>query len=59
MDAIEHTASPFHFKGNDPQGNLFLTSKVCESLTFTSDFINPAVNGTLEILQSAQKYGSA
>ncbi|TFK63060.1 NAD(P)-binding protein [Pluteus cervinus] len=42
VDAIEHTASPFHFNAVEPQ-----------------ELIGPAVNGTLNILQSALKYGSS
>ncbi|KAF8704383.1 hypothetical protein AX14_014042 [Amanita brunnescens Koide BX004] len=38
VDAIEHTASPFHFDADDPQ-----------------ELIDPAVNGTIGILKSAQK----
>ena len=41
VDAIEHTASPFHFKVEDPH----------------KDLINPAVNGTLSVLKSALKNG--
>ncbi|KAE9410975.1 NAD(P)-binding protein [Gymnopus androsaceus JB14] len=41
VDAIEHTASPFHFKAKEPQ-----------------ELIDPAVKGTLGILESALKYGS-
>jgi len=41
VDAIEHTASPFHFKVEDPY----------------KDLVNPAVNGTLSVLKSAQKNG--
>lgn len=41
VDAIEHTASPFHFKVEDPY----------------KDLVHPAVNGTLSVLKSAQKNG--
>ncbi|KDQ65079.1 hypothetical protein JAAARDRAFT_247410 [Jaapia argillacea MUCL 33604] len=41
VDAIEHTASPFHLNCDDPQ-----------------EFIEPAVKGTVGVLQSALKYGS-
>ncbi|KZT25509.1 NAD(P)-binding protein [Neolentinus lepideus HHB14362 ss-1] len=40
IDAIEHTASPFHLLADDP-----------------NEFIEPAVKGTLGVLQSALKYG--
>ncbi|KIY74197.1 NAD(P)-binding protein [Cylindrobasidium torrendii FP15055 ss-10] len=42
VDAIEHTASPFHFNAKDPQ-----------------ELIEPAVKGTVGILASALKNGSA
>jgi len=38
-DAVEHTASPFHFRVTDPY----------------LDLVNPAVNGTLGLLNSALK----
>jgi len=41
IDAIEHTASPFHLHADDP-----------------NEFIEPAVKGTLGVLQSALKYGT-
>lgn len=41
VDAIEHTASPFHFNAKDPY----------------ADLVNPAVNGTTSILKSAKQYG--
>ncbi|KAJ7618767.1 D-lactaldehyde dehydrogenase [Roridomyces roridus] len=40
VDAIAHTASPFHFAANDP-----------------AELSEPAVNGTVEMLESARKYG--
>ncbi|KAL5521236.1 hypothetical protein ACEPAG_9159 [Sanghuangporus baumii] len=40
VDAIEHTASPFHLKANDP-----------------NEVIEPAVKGTVGILESALKFG--
>ncbi|GJJ13666.1 hypothetical protein Clacol_007922 [Clathrus columnatus] len=40
MDAIEHTASPFHFLADNPD-----------------EIIKPAVLGTLNILESALKFG--
>ncbi|THH09441.1 hypothetical protein EW145_g2001 [Phellinidium pouzarii] len=39
IDAIAHTASPFHYKADDP-----------------SEIIDPAVKGTVGILESAMKY---
>ncbi|KAI9285103.1 dihydrokaempferol 4-reductase [Umbelopsis sp. AD052] len=41
VDAIAHTASPVTFTSEDP----------------LRDVINPAVNGTISLLHSAQKYG--
>jgi len=41
VDAILHTASPFHFNFTDPY----------------KDLVNPAVNGTVSILKSAKKNG--
>ncbi|KAF5391121.1 hypothetical protein D9757_003042 [Collybiopsis confluens] len=46
IDAVEHTASPFHFKADDPQGMPFVY------------LIGPAVNGTLGVLKSALKVSS-
>lgn len=42
VDGILHIASPFHFAASDPY----------------KDLINPAVVGTKNLLQSAQKFGS-
>lgn len=42
MDAIEHTASPFHFNVTDAY----------------KDLVDPARNGTLSVLKSAQKNGN-
>ena len=59
---IEHTASPFHFAADDPDGArhilLFLTTlqKFTECFPI-SELIVPAVKGTVGILQSALKYG--
>ncbi|KAJ7662725.1 D-lactaldehyde dehydrogenase [Mycena polygramma] len=41
VDAIEHTASPFHFKVDDP-----------------AELLEPAIKGTVGILESARKYGT-
>ncbi|KAJ7635936.1 NAD-P-binding protein [Mycena rosella] len=40
VDAIEHTASPFHFQADDP-----------------AELLEPAIKGTVGILESARKYG--
>ncbi|KAJ7749708.1 D-lactaldehyde dehydrogenase [Mycena metata] len=42
IDAIEHTASPYHFQADDP-----------------AELIEPAVKGTVAILESARKYGTS
>ncbi|KAJ7016547.1 hypothetical protein C8F04DRAFT_1160741 [Mycena alexandri] len=42
VDAIEHTASPYHFQADDP-----------------AELIEPAVKGTVGILESARKYGKS
>lgn len=39
---VLHTASPFHFNGTDPE----------------KDLIEPAVNGTLSLIQAAHKFGT-
>ncbi|PFH47275.1 hypothetical protein AMATHDRAFT_87804, partial [Amanita thiersii Skay4041] len=59
VEAIQHTASPFHFNADDPKGmcieqysRFINTIRAC---LFT-ELIDPAVNGTVGILQSASKY---
>ncbi|KAJ7033273.1 D-lactaldehyde dehydrogenase [Mycena alexandri] len=42
VDAIEHTASPFHFQADEP-----------------AELIEPALKGTVGILESAQQYGTS
>ncbi|KAJ7662730.1 D-lactaldehyde dehydrogenase [Mycena polygramma] len=42
VDAIEHTASPFHHKADDP-----------------AELLEPAIQGTVGILQSAMKCGTS
>ncbi|KAF8155208.1 NAD-P-binding protein [Mycena galopus ATCC 62051] len=42
VDAIEHTASPFHFEADDP-----------------AELLEPAIKGTVGILESARKYGTS
>ncbi|KAG8910072.1 methylglyoxal reductase (NADPH-dependent) gre2, partial [Tulasnella sp. 408] len=39
VDAVQHTASPFHFKADDPK-----------------ELIEPAVHGTVGVLESIKKY---
>jgi hypothetical protein len=57
VDAIEHTASPFHYNVDDPQGTSFLSIRFCWALTSMTELIDPAVNGTVSILKSTVKYG--
>lgn len=42
VDGIAHIAAPFHFAGKD----------------LYEDYYNPSIQGTLNILQSAHKYGT-
>ncbi|KAF7332838.1 D-lactaldehyde dehydrogenase [Mycena venus] len=42
VDAIEHTASPFHFQADDP-----------------AELLEPAIKGTVGILESARKHGKS
>lgn len=57
VDAIEHTASPFHFKADDPRGMILVTRNDYFDITKTTylfvELIGPAVDGTLSILKSA------
>ena len=62
VDAIEHTASPFHTNVTEPEGRFPLkgTSKrVLESNRLLSEFFRPAIQGTVGILKSAFKNGWA
>ena len=60
VDAIEHMASPFHENVDDPEG-VFASTPSASSTSFrsytseNSEFIRPAVDGTLGILKSALK----
>lgn len=54
MDAIEHTASPFHFDAVDPDGEPPLRDDTRSLMSF-SELIKPAVNGTVGILKSILK----
>ncbi|KAF7970721.1 hypothetical protein HWV62_23212 [Athelia sp. TMB] len=49
VDGIAHTASPFHMRAEDPNAKF----------DSSSELIEPAVKGTVGILQSAFKYGSS
>jgi hypothetical protein len=59
VDAIEHMASPFHTNVKEPDGIVIIMA-VAVRLTrhFISDFILPAVQGTVGMLKSALKNGS-
>jgi len=58
VDAIAHTASPFHYKSTNPDGmSEFLWILVLVINGYT-DLIIPAVRGTTSILNSALKHGS-
>jgi hypothetical protein len=59
VDAIEHTASPFHFNPKEPEGaNKDFTMMQYSFMYFYDvELINPAVQGTLGMLKSALKNG--
>jgi nucleoside-diphosphate-sugar epimerase len=60
VHGIAHTASPFHFASEDPKGrkhNLYISSTYVAD-SHGLDIIDPAVNGTIGILESVNKYGS-
>lgn len=57
VDGIEHVASPFHFKADDPQGEFCVNEdEVDYGLISCIELIGPAVKGTVGVLQSAVKY---
>ncbi|KAG8935186.1 methylglyoxal reductase (NADPH-dependent) gre2 [Tulasnella sp. 417] len=58
VDAVQHTASPFHFKADDPQGisgrfNPILCIRA--DLVSSPELIEPAVKGTVGVLESIKK----
>jgi nucleoside-diphosphate-sugar epimerase len=60
VDAIAHTASPFHYKSTNPDGMFFFPLR--NHVLFNKmkpDLIIPAVQGTTSILNSALKHGSS
>ena len=59
VDAIEHTASPATLKSEEPDGmNGLSGNNICRlRLTMSKDYIKPAIQGTLGILESARKFG--
>ena len=59
VDAIAHTASPFHYKSTNPDGMSRFLSEQSPSLgSIHTDLIIPAVRGTTSILNSALRHGS-
>ena len=59
VDAIAHTASPFHYQSTNPDGmSLFPLRKHVLFNKMKPDLIIPAVQGTTSILNSALKHGS-
>jgi len=57
IDAIAHTASPFHLHADDPNGGYHPQLINDFPLTPVPDIIVPAVNGTKNILETAVKNG--
>jgi hypothetical protein len=60
VDAIVHTASPFHLKADDPEGMTYKPLHLFHSSHHTYkllELIVPAVKGTVGVLQSALKNG--
>ena len=57
VDAIEHTASPFHTNVTEPEGRVPAQRRVLESNRLLSEFFRPAIQGTVGILKSAFKNG--
>ena len=58
IDAIEHTASPFHLNAVEPKGANLLLRNRCHNLIISiAELIEPAVKGTIGILKSAIKNG--
>ena len=60
VDAIEHMASPFHTNVKEPDGiGTIMAVGVRLTAFLISDFLLPAVQGTVGMLKSALKTGSA
>ena len=63
VDAIAHTASPYHFRPEGAQGPISLWNSESSlfrdmySTFYEVDLIKPAVQGTLGMLKSALKNG--
>ena len=62
VDAIVHTASPFHYNAIDPGGRSNRSRNILNVYAvgdaFHTELIVPAVLGTTSILNSALKYGA-
>lgn len=60
VDAIEHTASPFHFKADDPAGEspIAISFPSLIRVPRIPELLEPAIKGTVGILESVLKYGS-
>lgn len=62
VDAVQHTASPFHFKADDPQGIHrpymigYPDGPPVNLVCLSSVLIEPALKGTVGILESIKKY---
>ena len=56
VDAIEHTASPFHLKGDDPNGKRTHDIYHVSTKETSVELIEPAVKGTSGIMESALKH---
>ena len=57
ISGIVHTASPFYVDAVDPKGNFHRYFITTISLTLVLEIIDPAVNGTKSILETAVKHG--
>ncbi|CAK5279264.1 unnamed protein product, partial [Mycena citricolor] len=57
VQAIAHTASPFHFQAEDPAGTHSFEG-VCSDSRALAVLIDPAVKGTVGMLKSVLKNGS-
>ena len=60
VDAIAHTASPFHYKATHPDGTFLYSIYGPPSIVnwVYAELIIPAVRGTTSILNSALKHGN-
>ena len=58
VDAIAHTASPFHLGGGSAEGMFSIADEASlfANTYFSIALINPAVKGTVGVLESALKH---